>query len=78
MKPDPKHPITDLDAKFTAVHPDETSKVIEALRRAGVYFDVTINGPKDDPSDQEYDIFWFRSEDDMRPVSEILKQTVEK
>lgn len=78
MKPDPNHPITDLDSKFTAVHPDETCKVIEALRLADVYFDVTVNGPKDDPDDQGYDIFWFQKEDDMEMIGNILKATVTK
>ena len=78
MKPNANHPITDVDARFSAVHPDETHKVIEALRKAGVYFDVTVNGPKDDPDSQSYDIFWFQKQDDMERISVILKTTVTK
>ena len=73
MTPDPQHPITDLDAHFSPVHPDETPVVIEALRKAGVYFDVTVNGPKDDPDSQSYDIFWFKKEDDMEAIGAILR-----
>ena len=40
----------DLDATFSAVSPQHTHRVMEALRQAGVEFDVTVNGPKDDPS----------------------------
>ena len=39
MTPDPKHPITDVDARFSTVHRSETHAVIEALRKAGVYFE---------------------------------------
>ncbi len=78
MSPDPNHPMSDLDARFSAVHPSETFRVIEALREAGVYFDVTVNGPKDDPDSQSYDIFWFRKEDDMEKIGAILKSTVTK
>ena len=78
MNPDPNHPITDMDAPFSAVHPDETHAVIEALRKAGIYFDVTVNGPKDDPDSQRYDIFWFQKEDDMGKIGSILKATVTK
>jgi hypothetical protein len=78
MKPAPNHPITDLDARFSAVHPDETYQVMEALRAAGIYFDVTVNGPKDEPEAQSYDIFWFQKEDDMKRIGEVLKATVSK
>lgn len=78
MTPDPQHPITDIDARFTAVHPSETHAVIEALRRAGVYFDVTVNGPKDDTESQSYDIFWFKKEDDMEKIGAILRATCTK
>ncbi len=67
-----------MDARFSAIHPDETHAVIEALRKAGVYFDVTVNGPKDDPHSQSYDIFWFQKEDDIEKIGKILKATVAK
>jgi len=73
MKPDSQHPISDLDARFTAVHPNDTSTVIEALRKAGVYFDVTINGPKDTIDSQSYDVFWFKNDDDMATIGAILR-----
>lgn len=49
---------------------------MEAQRQAGVYFDVTINGPKDDPANQDYDIFWFRKEDDQELLCSILRATI--
>ena len=73
MTPDPNHPITDLDAHFSPVHPSETPAVLEALRKAGVYFDVTVNGPKDDPESQSCDIFWFQKDDDMEKIGAILR-----
>jgi hypothetical protein len=76
MIPDPSHPITNLDATFSAIHPKDTHRVMEALRQAGVYFDVTINGPKDDPSSQSYDIFWFRPEDDQQHLGNILREAL--
>jgi len=77
MTPDPKHPITNLDATFASVHPRDTHRVMEAFRQAGVYFDVTINGPKDDPASQSYDIFWFRPEDDQQRLGNMLRETLE-
>jgi hypothetical protein len=74
MTPDSKHPITNLDATFSAISPQDTYRVMEALRLAGVYFDVTINGPKDDPSSKSYDIFWFRLEDDQQRIAGIVRQ----
>ena len=76
MTPIPNHPITDLDARFTATIPENTAPLIEALRHAGVYFDVTINGPKDSPEEQAYDIFWFRKEDDMDFIGQIIRDTI--
>ena len=76
MTPDPHHPITDLDAGFAATVPENTSGLVEILRRAGIYFDVTINGPKDDPDEQAYDIFWFRKEDDMDMIGRIIQDTI--
>jgi hypothetical protein len=76
LKPDPNHPITDVNATFAATTPDKTWKLIEALRRAGVYFDVTVNGPKDDPGEQDYDIFWFRKEDDQQMIGRIIQEAV--
>ncbi len=76
MTPDPHHPITDVDAPFTATLPKDTSRVIEALRNEGVYFDVTINGPKGDPGLPSYDIFWFRKEDDQDKLGRIVKKAL--
>ena len=76
MKPDPHHPLTDVDATFTATLPKDTYRVMEALRKAQVYFDVTINGPKDDPQSQSYDIFWFRKEDDQAMLGRIVKEAL--
>ena len=76
LNPDLHHPLTDLDATFAATTPDNTYKLMEALRQAGIYFDVTINGPKDDPNDQSYDIFWFRREDDQELLGSILRATI--
>jgi len=76
MKPDPNHPATDMEARFSAVHPSETHLIIEALRKNGVYFDVTVNGPKDDSNSQSYDIFWFKKDDNMEKIGAILKAAV--
>ena len=76
MKPDRNHPITNLDATFSAVHPRDTHRVMEALRQAGIYFEITINGPKDNSNSQIYDIFWFRPEDDHQRVASILRETL--
>jgi len=65
-----------LDATFAAPTPENTYKLMEAQRQAGVYFDVTINGPKDDPANQDYDIFWFRKEDDQELLCSILRATI--
>ena len=74
MTPDPNHPVTDIGASFSAVHPRDTHRVMEALRQADIYFDVTINGPKDDPNSQGHDIFWFRPDDDQEHIGSIVRQ----
>jgi hypothetical protein len=74
--PDLHHPITDLDARFAATTPEDTYTLMEALRKAGINFDVTINGPKDDPNEQDYDIFWFRKQDDQERIASILRATI--
>lgn len=74
--PDPKHPITNLNATFSAIAPRDTNRVMEALRQAGVYFDLTINGPKDDPSEESYDIFWFQPEDDQAQIQKVIRKVL--
>lgn len=74
MTPSANHPITDMDAKFSAVDPKHTHRVMEALRQAGIEFDVTVNGPKDDPAQKSCDIFWFRPEADHQRIGDILCQ----
>jgi hypothetical protein len=76
MKPDPNHPATDMDATFTATAPENTYAVMEALRKAGINFDVTVNGPKDDPNEQAFDIFWFNKEDDQALISRIVREAL--
>ena len=76
IEPDFHHPITDLDATFAATAPEHTYKLMEAFRHAGINFDVTVNGPKDDPCAQSYDIFWFRKEDDQERIASILRATI--
>ncbi len=51
---------------------------MEALRKAGIYFDVTVNGPKDDPKEQAWDIFWFRKKDDQALIGRILREALPK
>jgi hypothetical protein len=76
MMPVIHRPITDLDARFVATLPIHTHNLMEALRQAEIYFDVTVNGPKDDTKDQSYDIFWFRKDDDMEKITSILRATI--
>ena len=76
MTPDPNHPVTDVEAAFTATAPENTYAVMEALRKAGIYFDVTVNGPKDDPNEQAWDIFWFRKEDDHALIGRIVREAL--
>ncbi len=78
IQPDPNHPLTDPDATFAATPPQDTYKLMEALRQAGFYFDGTVNGPKDDPTEQAYDIFWFRKEDDQERLAQIIRATFPK
>lgn len=78
LQPDLNHPITDLDATFAATAPKDTYRLMEALRHAGIYFDVTVNGPKDNPDEQSYDIFWFRKEDDQDLIASIIRTTFPK
>ena len=77
MIPDQHHPLTNVDATFTATEPKDTNRLIEALRQQGVYFDITINGPQDDPLLPRYDIFWFRKEDDQAWIGKIIKETLQ-
>ena len=76
MTPDPNHPITDLDATFTTTKPEDTYRVMQALRGAGVTFDVTVNGPKDDPTDQDYDILWFRRNEDQDFIGRVVREAL--
>jgi hypothetical protein len=78
MTPDPYHPVTDVDAPFSAISPEHTCRLMEALREKGFYFAVTVNGPKDDPSWPSYDIFWFRKEDDQEKLGAIIRATIPK
>ncbi len=76
MTPDPDHPNTDEDATFSAIPPKHTHRVIDALRKQRIYFDVTINGPKEDPRAESYDIFWFQKEDDQDKIKAILRASI--
>jgi hypothetical protein len=78
MTPDRKHPLTDLDATFAATLPKDTYRLMEALRQAGIYFDFTVNGPKEDPDSPRYDIFWFKKEDDQELIGCILREIIKE
>jgi hypothetical protein len=78
VKPDPHHPITDLDATFSPIPVQHTQHVMDALRKAGVYFDVTVNGPKEDPQSPSHDIFWFQKEDDQQKIGDIIRSELPK
>jgi hypothetical protein len=51
---------------------------MEALRQAGIYFDVSVNSHKEDPSSQDYDWFFFRKEDDQDMIGSIIRKTFPK
>ena len=76
MKPDPRHPITDSDATFSSIPIQHTQRVMAALRMAGVHFDVTVNGPKEDPKSPSHDIFWFQKEDDQQKIGNIIRSAL--
>ena len=76
MNPDPNHPITDLDSTFSAISVQHTHRVMEVLRQAGVEFDVTVNGPRDDPNSESCDIFWFRPEADQQHIGRVISQAL--
>ncbi len=76
IEPDLRHPMKDLDTTFAATTPENTFKLMEAFRQAGVNFDVTINSPKDDSSEPDYDIFWFRKGDNQERLAAILRATL--
>lgn len=76
MDPDLKHSATGLDAAFSAINPRHTPRVMEALRQAGVNFDVTVNGPKNSPVSEGYDIFWFHPKADQDHIGNIIRLTL--
>ncbi len=51
-------PLSDVDSYFAAIEIEDTPKVMEALRRAGVQFDVSIN-PNPEPDEANCDVVWF-------------------
>ncbi|MDQ8205730.1 hypothetical protein [Pelagicoccus sp. SDUM812003] len=69
-------PISDLDSTFSVISPTDTPKVMEALRKEGIEFDVTVNTPKEDPNDEEIDIFWFRKEANQDKIGEVIRKVL--
>ncbi len=76
--PELSRPSDDVDSTFAATTPDDTPRLMEALRQAGIYFDVSVNSHKEDPSSQDYDWFFFRKEDDQDMIGSIIRKTFPK
>jgi hypothetical protein len=45
---------------------------MDTLRAAGIYFEVIINAPEDDPGKDKMDIYRFRNEQDMELINSLI------
>jgi hypothetical protein len=72
-----KGPLSDLDSYFAAIDIEDTPRVMEALRRAGVQFDVSVN-PNPGEGEAPCDVFWFWKQADHRGIQKVIKDANRK
>ena len=65
-------PLSDVDSYFAAIDIEDTPHVIEALRRAGVQFDVSIN-PNPEEDEANCDVFWFWRQADHASIQKAIE-----
>jgi len=70
-----KGPLSDPDSRFAAVNVEDTARVMEALRRAGVQFDVSVNA---NPGEGEAlcDVIWLWKQADLAGIQRIIKDAL--
>ena len=67
-----KGPLSDVDSYFAAIDIADTPTVMEALRRAGVQFDVSVN-PNPGEGEAPCDVFWFWKQADHAGIQKAIK-----
>ena len=72
-----KGPLSDPDSHFAAIDVDDTPRVMAALRKAGVQFDVSVN-PKLEPGEALCDVFWFWKQADHASIQKVIKDALAK
>ncbi len=72
-----KGPHSDPDSCFAAVDVEDTARVMEALRRAGVQFDVSVN-PNPGEGEAICDVIWLWKQADLAGIQRIIKDALEK
>lgn len=68
------HPINDFDSSFVSSRPEHTARLMEAFRQTGICFDITINGPKDHPDEENFDVFWFHRDADKDLLNSVIRE----
>lgn len=66
-------PLSDPDSCFTAIDVEDTARVMEALRGAGVQFDVSVN-PHPAEGEAICDVIWFWKQADLSRIQQVIKE----
>ena len=72
-----KGPLSDPDSYFVAIDVEDTPRVMDALRRAGMQFDVSVN-PHPEDGEALCDVIWFWKQADHASIQCIIKDALEK
>ena len=70
-------PVSNPDSFFAAVEVENSPRVMEALRGAGVQFSVSVD-PNPEPGEAPCDVFWFYQDADHRAIQAVIKEAREK
>ena len=72
-----KGPLSDVDSCFAAIDIEDTPHVMEALRLAGVQFDVSVN-PNPEEGEALCDVLWFWKKADHAAIQKAIKDATGK
>ena len=70
-------PVSNPDSFFAPVEVENSPRVMEALRRAGVQFSVSVD-PNPEPGEAPCDVFWFYPGADHQAIQTVIKEAREK
>lgn len=72
-----KGPLSDPDSCFAAINVEDSARVMDGLRGAGVQFDVSVN-PNAGEGEALCDVFWFWKQADFAEIQKIIKDALQR